>query len=145
MAIPSAFNTIVSTGEVVEQISFAFPAALLLWQRRDARFLPQSSRYNLGTAGWLVNSVVVAWTCLVLVIYSLPTVKPVTAHNMSEYIIGSYHFRILEGKTTNLWSLDLSDYACVVLVGMGLVTMMNWSLYARKYYHGPSMTLIIGN
>ena len=100
MAIPSAFNTIVSTGEVVEQISFAFPAALLLWQRRDARFLPQNSRYNMGTAGWLVNSVVVAWTCLVLVIYSLPTVKPVTAHNMSEYIIESYLFPILGKKTS---------------------------------------------
>lgn len=84
MATFSAFNTIVSTGEVVEQVSFAFPAALLLWQRRDARFLPQNSRYNMGTAGWLVNSIVVAWTCLVLVIYSFPTVKPVTAHNMSE-------------------------------------------------------------
>ena len=145
MAIYLAFNTIVSTGEVVEQISFAFPAALLLWQRRDARFLPQHSRYNMGTAGWIVNSIVVAWTCLVLVIYSFPTVKPVTAHNMSEYIMGSHSFHFLKYKATDVCSLQLSDYACVVLVGMGLATMANWFLYARNYYHGPSMTLIIGN
>ena len=79
-----AFNTTVGTGILVEQISFAFPAALLLWQRRSAQFLPQNSRYNLGKAGWLVNGVVVVWTCLALVIYSFPTVNPVTASNMSE-------------------------------------------------------------
>ena len=38
----------------------------------------------MGSAGWVVNSIVVAWICLVLVIYSFPTVKPVTAQNMSK-------------------------------------------------------------
>lgn len=68
----------------MEQISFAFPAGLLMYQGRSAQFLPQKSRYNLGRGGWLVNAVVVAWTCLVLVMYSFPTVQPVTTNNMSE-------------------------------------------------------------
>ena len=82
-----AFHTIVSTGLLVEQLSFAFPAALLLWQRRSARFLPQQSRYDMGAVGWVVNSTVVAWTCLVLVMYSFATEQPVTAQNMSKRII----------------------------------------------------------
>ncbi|KAL9122703.1 MAG: hypothetical protein Q9187_000741 [Circinaria calcarea] len=80
-----AFNTIVGSGLLVEQVSFAFPAALLMWQRRAPQFLPRKGRYNLGKAGWLVNSIVIGWTCLVLVFYSFPTVKPVTAGNMSKW------------------------------------------------------------
>ena len=41
----------------------------------------------MGAVGWLVNSTVVAWTCLVLVMYSFPTEQPVTAQNMSKRAI----------------------------------------------------------
>lgn len=82
--VRTACNTIVGTGLLIEQISYAFPAALLMWRRRGAQYLPEKSRYNVGRAGWLVNSIIVAWTCLVLVIYSFPTMKPVSAQNMSE-------------------------------------------------------------
>ena len=141
-----AFHTIVSTGLLVEQLSFAFPAALLLWQRRSARFLPQQSRYNMGAVGWVVNSTVVAWTCLVLVMYSFPTEQPVTAQNMSKRIIehlsSLYSLKVDEADTC---LLDLVDYNCVVLVGMGLLTMANWVFYARSHYRGPSMTLAVGS
>ena len=90
LRVSLAFNTIVGTALLMEQISFAFPAALLMYQRRNERYLPQKSRYNLGSAGWVVNSVVVCWTCLVLVMYSFPTMQPVTPRNMSEYSAKTY-------------------------------------------------------
>ena len=79
-----AFYTTISTGLLAEQLSFAFPAALLTWRRRGARFLPQNSRYNMGRVGCLVNSMVLVWTCLVFIVYSFPPLRPVSVHNMSE-------------------------------------------------------------
>ena len=64
----------------------------------------------MGAAGWVVNSIVVAWTCLVFVMYSFPTVKPVTAQNMSEWTIKTYPLlgtRESEEEAANVYSLCL--------------------------------------
>jgi len=75
----------VGTALLMEQVSFALPAALLMYQCRDARFLPQESHHNMGLAGWTANAVVVAWTSFGLFIYSFPTLRPVMPGNMNEY------------------------------------------------------------
>lgn len=70
---------------LTELISFSFPAALLMWQRRDPKFLPKKSPFNLGKFGWLVNAIVVGWTALALIIFSFPVARPVTAGSMSKF------------------------------------------------------------
>ncbi|KAI9842349.1 MAG: hypothetical protein M1838_003165 [Thelocarpon superellum] len=111
----TAFNAIVGTTLVLQQLSYAFPAALLMWQRRHPRFLPPKGRFNLGAFGWVANAVTVGWAMLSLVIYSLPVSLPATSSNM--------------------------NYTCAVLGGMAIFTLVNWWLHARRHYHGPRINL----
>lgn len=69
---------------LTELISFTFPAALLMWQRRDPKYLPKKSPFNLGRFGWLVNTLVVGWTVFALVMFSFPVAQPVRPGSMSE-------------------------------------------------------------
>ena len=70
---------------LTELISFSFPAALLLWRRRDHKYLPTNSPFHLGKFGWLVNAIVVGWTAFAVVVFSLPVVRPASAASMSIY------------------------------------------------------------
>lgn len=70
---------------LTELISFSFPAALLMWQRRDPKFLPRKSPFNLGKFGWLVDAIVVGWTVFALIIFSFPVALPVRAGSMSKF------------------------------------------------------------
>ena len=72
---------------LTELISFAFPAALLMWRRRDAKYLPEKSPFNLGKFGWLVNTIVIGWTVFALVIFSFPIARPVTPGSMSKFFL----------------------------------------------------------
>ena len=80
----TAFNAIIAPGLILEQISFAFPSALLIWQRRKSCYLPKSGPFKLGKFGWVVNSISVGWALMELGFYSLPPLLPVTAGNMSK-------------------------------------------------------------
>ena len=79
----TAFNSLCGTGVLVEQLSFAFPAALLMWRQRESRFLPRRGHFNMGRCGWAFNGTTVMWTIVVAVIYNLPPDMPATARNMS--------------------------------------------------------------
>lgn len=81
-----AFNVFIGTAMLTELISFTFPAALLMYQGRDPKYLPRKSPFNLGKFGWLVNALVVGWTAFALVIFSFPVSRPVTAGSMSKLI-----------------------------------------------------------
>ncbi|KAL8756012.1 MAG: hypothetical protein Q9184_004634 [Pyrenodesmia sp. 2 TL-2023] len=115
MVSTSAFNVVVGSAVLAELISFSFPAALLMWRGRHAKYLPRNSPFNLGKFGWLTNAIVVGWTVFALVIFSFPVVRPVTPRSM--------------------------NYTSVVLAIMIVVSMLNWLFYARKNYQGPNVTL----
>ena len=68
---------------LTELMSFSFPTALLMWRRRNQKYLPTKSPFNLGKFGWLVNGLVVAWTAFALVIFTLPVTMPVKSGSMS--------------------------------------------------------------
>ena len=70
---------------LTELISFSFPAALLMWQGRNQKYLPTKSPFNLGKFGWLVNALVIGWTLLALVVFSFPVEKPVTPGSLSKF------------------------------------------------------------
>ena len=79
-----AFTVFVGTAVVTELISFAFPAALLMWRARAPKYLPKKSIFNLGKMGWLVNFLVVVWMVVATVVFSMPVTQPVTTGTMSK-------------------------------------------------------------
>ncbi|KAB8238978.1 amino acid/polyamine transporter I [Aspergillus alliaceus] len=110
----SAFSAFIGTGLVLQHISYAFPAALLLYRCRSATWLPVSRTFRLpNIVGWGANLITVCFAILVLVFYDFPTVRPVTGSNM--------------------------NYTSAVLGVMGLVAGVNWAVYARKWYRGPRL------
>ena len=83
----SAFNAFIGTGLVLQHISYAFPAALLMYRGRAETWLPRSRSFRLpGVSGWIVNAITIGFAVLVLVFYDFSTVLPVTVTNMSRLI-----------------------------------------------------------
>ncbi|KAL4912930.1 amino acid/polyamine transporter I [Aspergillus aurantiobrunneus] len=108
----SAFNAFIGTGLILQHVSYAYPAVLLLYRRRASSWLPKSRKFRFsGAVGWPANVVTVCVAVLVLIFYNFPTVMPVTGSNM--------------------------NYSSAVLGVMGIVACVNWVIYARHRYHGP--------
>lgn len=85
----SAFNALVSTGLILSQLSYAFPAALMLYHRVRGtvdQVLPASkTRFKLSFGiGPVANILTIVLALLSLVFYDFPTILPVTSSNMSE-------------------------------------------------------------
>lgn len=85
LASSTAFNALIGTGLLLQQLTFAFPATLLLYRKRSEEFLPSSRPFKLGKFGWIANVITLAFAVLVLVFYNFPSVLPVTGRNMSKY------------------------------------------------------------
>ena len=81
----SVFNALIGTGLILQQITYAFPAALLLYRGRSKVLLPPNRPFKLQWGiGYLANFLTVAFAVIVLVFYDFPVVLPVTSGNMSE-------------------------------------------------------------
>lgn len=119
----------IATGLILQQVSFAFPAALLLYRKRSAEFLPANRGFKLGVFGWVANVLTVVFAIVCLIFFDFPTVMPVTPNNMSKLII------VRKEEYTN--RLSLIDYACAVIGVMAIFTVANWYGYARSNYQGP--------
>lgn len=84
-----AFNSLVSTGLILQQLSFAFPAALMLYHRisgtiQDIMPLSKESfRLPFGS-GAVANCLTIVLALISIVFYNFPAGLPVTAGNMSE-------------------------------------------------------------
>lgn len=85
----TAFNALVSTGIILQQLSFAFPAALMLYRRATGTlnevmpFTKIGFRLRFGV-GPVANVLTIVMALLALVFYDLPVVLPVTVGNMSK-------------------------------------------------------------
>lgn len=81
----TAFSAFIGTGLILQHVSYAFPAALLMFRKRSGEWLPGSRSFRLpGPVGWVVNIVTVCFAVLVLIFYDFPTVMPVSGENMSK-------------------------------------------------------------
>lgn len=81
----SAFNAFIGTGLILQQITYAFPAALLLFRKRSSVWLPPTRYFKLPSIlGWTANVVTVCVAVFVLVFYTFPVAMPVTGSNMSK-------------------------------------------------------------
>ncbi|KAF7455485.1 Amino acidpolyamine transporter I [Pyrenophora tritici-repentis] len=116
LASTSAFNAFIGTGLILQHITYAFPASLLMYRRRSTMWLPKSRSFRLPSAlGWAVNIVTVLFAVFVLVFYCFPVAIPVTGSNM--------------------------NYSSVVIGVMGIFGALNWFFYAKKHYRGPRLAL----
>ena len=109
----TAFNAMIGTGLILQQTSYAFPAALLMYRKRSKVYLPNGRYFKLGFFGWIANAMTVAFALLVVIFFNFPSIQPVEAGNM--------------------------NYACAVLGAMAIFTIANWFGYAKKRYHGPRL------
>ncbi|KIW71916.1 hypothetical protein PV04_00143 [Phialophora macrospora] len=101
----TAFNSFISAGIVLQYVSYATPAALLLIKGRQ--------HFPKGPFWWpkfgpIANVVVIAWTLIITVFYSFPLFLPVHA-------------------------TDMNYLACVVVFAF-LYAGAYWVLYAHKRY-----------
>ncbi|KZL87436.1 choline transport [Colletotrichum incanum] len=114
----TAFNALVATGLILQQVSFAFPAALALYHRskgREAfeRVLPRRRFKIPSVVGFIANFLTIVLGIVALLFYDFPVVMPVSASNM--------------------------NYAVVVIGVMGVFSVANWFGYANSRYKGPRL------
>lgn len=83
LASSTAFNALIGTGLVLQQVSFCFPVALLIYRRRSSTYLPPHRFFNMGKAGWVSNIATFAFGMVTLIFYNFPAEMPVTGGNMS--------------------------------------------------------------
>lgn len=80
----SAFNAFIGTGLVLQHISYAFPAVLLMYRKRSKLWLPGDRAFKLPSVlGWSSNITTVCFAILVLIFYDFPPVMPTTGSSMS--------------------------------------------------------------
>ncbi|KAK5987877.1 Choline transport protein [Cladobotryum mycophilum] len=110
----AAFNAFVGSFLILQFVSFAMPAALLVYQRRDPALLPPTRSFKVPeVVGWICNIGTCVAAVLELVFFTFPAQLPVTGTSM--------------------------NYASVVLAVVALISVANWFLYAKKHYQGPRM------
>lgn len=82
----SAFNAFIGSGLVLQHISYAFPAALIMYRGRSELWLPRDRSFRLpSVVGWTANGITIGFAILVLIFYDFPIVMPVTGSNMSKF------------------------------------------------------------
>ncbi|KAJ5103105.1 hypothetical protein N7532_003634 [Penicillium argentinense] len=113
LASSTAFNALIGTGLVLQQVSFCFPAGLLLYRRRSSTYLPAHRFFNMGRFGWISNFATLAFGLVTLVFYNFPAEMPVTGGNM--------------------------NYTSVVIGTMAIFSLINWIMHANKNYQGPRL------
>jgi choline transport protein len=82
----SAFNAFIGTGLILQHITYAFPAVLLMMKGRSRTWLPESRSFRVPPIlGWVANATTVWFAVVVLIFYDFPTALPVTGSNMSKF------------------------------------------------------------
>jgi choline transport protein len=80
-----AFNALLGSSVVLQQISFIIPAMLLIYQRRSEAYLPKNRAFALPSwLGWTTNMIVVVFASILSIFFLFPPFLPVTGTNMSE-------------------------------------------------------------
>lgn len=89
----SAFLAFVSVGVISLAISYGIPIAISMSHRRED---VNGARWTMGrTVGWVVNIVALLWIMFETVLFSMPTVLPVTEVSMNYAILVFFGFMAL--------------------------------------------------
>ncbi|KAE8157503.1 amino acid/polyamine transporter I [Aspergillus tamarii] len=105
----AAYNAFSGVGVMFLTLSYACPIAvsLLLRKRQDIK----NCSFNLGPLGLFCNIVCLAWTCLAIPLFSMPTFMAVTQETM--------------------------NYASVVFVGFFIISAVWYWVWGYQNYAGP--------
>ncbi|KAL1583194.1 hypothetical protein WHR41_07921 [Cladosporium halotolerans] len=115
----TAFNAFIGTGVILQLITFAFPAALLIARGRSARFLPATRKFKVPSAlGWVANIFTIGFALVCTIFWNLPAQLPVEPTNM--------------------------NYSSAVIGIMGIFILVNWFLWARKHFVRPNIQILAG-
>ena len=85
LASPIAANAVFSLTAMALDLSYIIPIALkqIYKNHPEVMFKPGPFYMGDGILGRFCNTMCICWTLFVTVIFSIPTVKPVTAQNMN--------------------------------------------------------------
>lgn len=81
----TAFHAFIGSGLLLQQCSYAFPAALLLWYGRLESALPKTRAVNLGFFGWVANVITFLFAPFITIMYCFPVSLPVSGSTMSKW------------------------------------------------------------
>jgi choline transport protein len=80
-----AFNALIGSSVVLQQISFLIPVVLLVYRKRSPQYLPKGRAFTLPSAiGWTANIIVIIFATVTLVFFNFPAFLPTSAGTMSE-------------------------------------------------------------
>ncbi|KAF4818262.1 Swainsonine transporter swnT [Colletotrichum siamense] len=105
LASDLAFNSLISTGLLLQYISYSIPVVLALMQGRSSF---KHGPFWYPKLGLLANIVMLAWSVVALIFYCLPYYLPALADEM--------------------------NYASPVLVALGIIILGLWFGYAKRNY-----------
>ncbi|KAA1478995.1 APC amino acid permease, partial [Dentipellis sp. KUC8613] len=116
-ASPVAANAIFSLTAMALDLSYIIPIFFrrVFQNHPEVQFKPGPFYMGDGLLGWLVNVNCILWTLFVTVIFSLPTVLPVTK--------------------------DTMNYASVITGGVVILSSIWYLIDGHRHYHGPASNL----
>jgi len=117
LASPIAANAIFTLTAIALDLSYIIPIFLrrLYANHPEVNFRPGPFYMGPGLLGWAANVACISWTLFVCVIFSLPTVFPVTKDNM--------------------------NYAAVITISVVVLSGIWYVTSAHRHYHGPASNL----
>ena len=104
----SAFNAFTGVATICLSVSYGIPILVSLVRGRKA---VAHSSFSLGIFGLIINVITLAWICLAIVLFCMPTAIPVTAVSM--------------------------NYASVVFMGFASISVFWYIVRGRKSFKGP--------
>ncbi|THV03453.1 APC amino acid permease [Dendrothele bispora CBS 962.96] len=117
LASPIAANAIFSLTAMALDLSYIIPIFLrrVFATHPEVNFKPGPFYMGSGILGKAANWICISWTLFVCVIFSFPTVRPVTPDNM--------------------------NYASVITIGVMVLAFTWYFIDGRRHYHGPQSNL----
>ncbi|KAL1661278.1 amino acid/polyamine transporter I [Schizophyllum commune] len=117
LASPIAANAIFSLTAMALDLSYIIPIFLrrVFANHPDVMFKPGPFYMGDGIVGVAANVICITWTLFIIVIFSFPTMLPVTAENM--------------------------NYASVITVGVMFMSALWYILGGHRHYKGPQSNL----
>jgi len=88
-----------------------------------------------NVVGYVANILTIILGLLALVFYDLPAELPVTAGNMSKFVVSNG----CSGSRELTRPPHIKDYACALFGVCTLLAVVNWFCHAKKHYHGPRL------
>lgn len=107
----SAFNAFTGVATICLSASYGLPVLILLFR---GRHLMNNAPFHLAKLGYLINIITIVWIFLAIVLFTMPTKIPVTASEM--------------------------NYASVLFVFFGVVSVIWYLIWGRKHFKGPPVT-----